>query len=77
VLEQNDFTNRNTTFATWNLLHMPRMLKDAGDIPARQRALGMGRRRASGAADRARLRSTGRDERFGHTRRRFSSLPSV
>jgi hypothetical protein len=30
----NDFTNRNTTFLTWNLLHMARMLKDAGGIPA-------------------------------------------
>jgi multimeric flavodoxin WrbA len=30
----NDFTNRNTTFATWNLLHLARMLKDAGGIPA-------------------------------------------
>ena len=30
---ENDFTNRNTTFATWNLLHMARMLKDAGGIP--------------------------------------------
>jgi multimeric flavodoxin WrbA len=31
---QNDFTNRNTTFMTWNLLHAGRMLKDAGGIPA-------------------------------------------
>lgn len=31
---QNDFTNRNTTFLTWNLLHMARMIKDAGGIPA-------------------------------------------
>ena len=31
---QNDFTNRNTTFATWNLLHLARLLKDAGGIPA-------------------------------------------
>jgi multimeric flavodoxin WrbA len=31
---ENDFTNRNTTFATWNLMHMARMLKDAGGIPA-------------------------------------------
>ena len=31
---QNDFTNRNTTFMTWNLLHLARMLKDAGGIPA-------------------------------------------
>ena len=29
----NDFTRRNTTFMTWNLLHMARMLKDAGGIP--------------------------------------------
>jgi len=31
---QNDFTQRNTTFMTWNLLHMARLLKDAGGIPA-------------------------------------------
>ena len=31
---ENDFTNRNTTFAAWNLLHLARMLKDAGGIPA-------------------------------------------
>lgn len=30
----NDFTNRNTTFLTWNLLHLARMLKDAGGLPA-------------------------------------------
>ena len=30
----NDFTNRNTTFMTWNLLHVARMLKSAGGIPA-------------------------------------------
>jgi multimeric flavodoxin WrbA len=30
----NDFTNRNTTFMTWNLLHLARMLKDAGGLPA-------------------------------------------
>jgi len=41
---ENDFTNRNTTFMTWNLLHLARMLKDAGGIPARQPALRMGRR---------------------------------
>ena len=28
----NDFTNRNTTFMTWNLLHLA-LLKDAGGIP--------------------------------------------
>jgi multimeric flavodoxin WrbA len=31
---ENDFTNRNTTFMTWNLLHVARMLKDAGGMPA-------------------------------------------
>ena len=31
---ENDFTNRNTTFMTWNLLHLARQLKDAGGIPA-------------------------------------------
>jgi multimeric flavodoxin WrbA len=31
---ENDFTNRNTAFLTWNLLHVARMLKDAGGIPA-------------------------------------------
>lgn len=30
----NDFTNRNTTFMTWNLMHMAKMLKDSGGIPA-------------------------------------------
>src|SRR5664280_2325247 len=30
----NDFTNRNTTFMTWNLLHLARILKDAGGFPA-------------------------------------------
>ncbi len=29
----NDFTNRNTTFMTWNLMHLARMLTDAGGIP--------------------------------------------
>ena len=31
---ENDFTNRNTTFMTWNLLHMARMIKSTGGIPA-------------------------------------------
>ncbi|MBW2295334.1 MAG: flavodoxin family protein [Deltaproteobacteria bacterium] len=31
---ENDFTNRNTTFMTWNLLHLARILKDSGGIPA-------------------------------------------
>lgn len=30
----NDFTNRNTTFMTWNLMHAAKQLKDAGGIPA-------------------------------------------
>jgi multimeric flavodoxin WrbA len=30
----NDFTNRNTTFMTWNLMHLAKMLKDSGGIPA-------------------------------------------
>jgi len=29
----NDFTQRNTTIMTWNLLHMARMLVDAGGLP--------------------------------------------
>jgi multimeric flavodoxin WrbA len=31
---ENDFTNRNTTFMTWNLLHLAKLLADAGGIPA-------------------------------------------
>ena len=31
---ENDFTNRNTTFMTWNLMHLARMLKEANGIPA-------------------------------------------
>ena len=31
---ENDFTNRNTTFATWNLMHLARLLKNAGGVPA-------------------------------------------
>jgi multimeric flavodoxin WrbA len=30
----NDFTNRNTTFMTWNLMHLAKMLKTAGGVPA-------------------------------------------
>lgn len=29
----NDFTQRNATIMTWNLLHLARILKDAGGIP--------------------------------------------
>ncbi len=32
--QENEFTNRNTTFMTWNMMHMARMLKDQGGIPA-------------------------------------------
>jgi multimeric flavodoxin WrbA len=31
---ENDFTNRNTTFMTWNLMHLAKMLQQAGGIPA-------------------------------------------
>lgn len=30
----NDFTNRNTTFMAWNLMHMAKMLHDNGGLPA-------------------------------------------
>ena len=29
-----DFTNRNATFMTWNLMHLAKMLKDNGGVPA-------------------------------------------
>ena len=31
---QNDFTQRNTTFMTWNLMHLAKMLEDNKGIPA-------------------------------------------
>ena len=31
---ESDFTRRNTTFMTWNLLHVARWLKDGGGFPA-------------------------------------------
>ncbi|GGK28135.1 flavodoxin [Pilimelia terevasa] len=31
---ENDFVNRNLTFMTWNLMHLARMLKHGGGIPA-------------------------------------------
>ena len=31
---ENDFTQRNTTFMTWNCMHLARMLKEAGGVPA-------------------------------------------
>lgn len=30
----NDFTNRNTTFMTWNLMHLAKLIKDNKGIPA-------------------------------------------
>jgi len=30
---ENDFTNRTTTFMTWNLMHVAKMLKSSGGIP--------------------------------------------
>ncbi|MDT0555366.1 flavodoxin family protein [Patiriisocius hiemis] len=32
--KNNDFTNRNTTFMTYNLLHLAKMLKEQGGYPA-------------------------------------------
>ncbi|MEO8967797.1 MAG: NAD(P)H-dependent oxidoreductase [Solirubrobacteraceae bacterium] len=32
--QQNAWTSRNTVFMAWNVLHLARMLKDAGGIPA-------------------------------------------
>lgn len=31
---ENDFVNRNTTFMTWNLMHLAQLLKDTGGVPA-------------------------------------------
>lgn len=31
---ENDFTSRNATFMTWNLMHMARLLEESGGIPA-------------------------------------------
>ena len=31
---QNHWTTRNTVFAAWNMLHLARMLKDSGGVPA-------------------------------------------
>lgn len=31
---ENDFTNRNVTFMTWNLMHLARIIKEQGGIPA-------------------------------------------
>ena len=34
AVPENAWTTRNTVFMTWNILHLARMLKDAGGIPA-------------------------------------------
>ena len=61
---ENDFTNRNTTFMTWNLMHLAKMLKDAGRrARLRQPALGVERRRP---ASTGRTRSTA-DPRTSHS----------
>ena len=31
---ENDFTNRNATFMAWNLMHLARLLRAAGGVPA-------------------------------------------
>lgn len=31
---ESNFTNRNVTFMTWNLMHLAQMLKDGGGVPA-------------------------------------------
>lgn len=31
---ENDFTNRNTTFMAWNLMHLAELIKENGGIPA-------------------------------------------
>jgi multimeric flavodoxin WrbA len=30
----NDFTNRNTTFMSWNLMHLAKLLSESGGVPA-------------------------------------------
>ncbi|MDN5274217.1 MAG: flavodoxin family protein [Candidatus Saccharibacteria bacterium] len=37
---ENDFTNRNVTFMTYNLMHMAKMIKAAGGVPAYGNQLG-------------------------------------
>lgn len=42
----NDFTNRTTTFMTWNVLRLARMLEDAGGLPAQASSARCGTRAA-------------------------------
>src|SRR5690606_19976537 len=37
---ENDFTNRNTTFLVWNMMHMALMLKHNNGIPAHGNKIG-------------------------------------
>ena len=62
---ENDFTSRNTTFMTWNLMHLATMLKDAGACPGTATSARSGTR---APASTGRTPSTGRD-RPGGTRR--------
>lgn len=32
--QESDFTNRNTTFMAWNLMHLAKLLRQSGGIPA-------------------------------------------
>ena len=54
---ENDFTRRNTTFMSWNLMHLARMMKAAGGLPER------GNSRAA----------WDRGERFGHPNPEYRS----
>ncbi|WP_294003713.1 hypothetical protein [Streptomyces sp.] len=75
---ENGFTNRNTTFMTWNLLHPARTLKDlmvrAGQSPERaqliyQHSTAKPRRRLAQGIDaevRAQLREATADQRNAH-----------
>ena len=59
---ENDFTNRNTTFMTWNLMHLAKMLKDAGGVPATATSARSG---TPAPASTGRTPSTGRDRDGG------------
>ena len=54
----NDFTNRNATFLTWNLLHLARLLKDAAASPPTGTS---GRRGTPAAASTSRIPTTADD----------------
>jgi len=56
----NEFTNRNTTFMTWNVMHLARLLKTAGGFPDHATSAGSG---TPVPASTRRTRSTGPDGR--------------